>query len=72
MLTKRTGDVRDSVHQTLEEIAQEIHSKKTLFLKSVYTHITKIYLLAVDLGILNSAVSGDMCNMIAFQFITMY
>lgn len=45
---------------------------KTLFLKSVYTHITKIYLLAVDLGILNSAVSGDMCNMIAFQFITMY
>lgn len=58
-------DRRDSLLKTFEEIAQETLYEDT-FLKSFYKCITKMYILAVDLGILNFAVSGDMSNTILF------
>lgn len=64
-------DRRDSLLKTFEEIAQETLYEDT-FLKSFYKCITKMYILAVDLGILNFAVSGDMSNTILFWFVTRY
>lgn len=58
--------------KAFEEIAQEIILYEDTFLKSVYRHITEVYTSAVDLGILNSVVNGDMCNTILFQFVTTY
>ena len=50
-------DRRDALLKSFEEIAQETLYEDTS-LKSFYRHIAKMYVLAVDLGILNSAVSG--------------
>lgn len=58
--------------KAFEEIAQEIILYEDTFLKSVYRHITEVYTSAVDLGILNSVVNGDMYNTILFQFVTTY
>lgn len=58
--------------KAFEEIAQEIILYEDTFLKSVYRHITEVYISAVDLGILNSVVNGDMYNTILFQFVTTY
>lgn len=61
----------DALLKPFEKIAQETLYEDN-FLKSFYRHITKMYILAVDLGILNSAVCGDMSNTILSRFVTTY